>query len=239
MSELIIRDLRNVIGDLEIPEIYQEIIDTVADLDGCWLAGGAALSLYMRDLSDVKDWDLFFDSVEAKEAAAEEFIRLGYSLSQSRSDWSANYFKNENQIQFIDFRNFEGPEDIFSGFDISVCCFAVEGNTMVYTEQARQDVENRVMNFLTTDHPVICLKRIARYGAKGFKPTTQFALDFINEIRGVRTRPSNPPRIVNENGDVMDVDPRENDFDDRENETPYIPINFANITRQEQQADGS
>ena len=55
-----------------LPSIDRQVL-TVAQKIDCWIAGGAALSLYAGDLK-IKDWDLFFKSHDLLVFAKADFL---------------------------------------------------------------------------------------------------------------------------------------------------------------------
>ena len=184
--EIIIQDLKGILDKRNISldnlsDVSKEILSTAQNLEGCWIAGGAPLAIYMNKFNHIKDWDLFFDSDSSRKQAIEVFKDIGFEETYV-SDWSISYKKLGEMVQFITMDNYSKVEDIFKEFDLSVCCFAIEENHICYTYQAKYDVDNMVMNFITTKSPVIFLKRIARYGAKGFKLTTSAVVKFLQRL---------------------------------------------------------
>jgi hypothetical protein len=167
-----------------MPSIDRQVLLTARNLDGCYVAGGAALGLYTGDIKGIKDWDLFFTDCNAHAAATSEFKHLGFEFKKT-TDWSETYEKSEVVVQLITHRFCSGVRNIFDKFDFSVCCFAIDGPDIKYTEQAAEDVAAGQMNLIHTDNLVSCIKRIARYGLKGFKPSTEFAIDLIKMAHDV------------------------------------------------------
>jgi len=164
------RDRRSTL--LILPAISREALLIGQRLHGCCIAGGAPLALYTGDVHKIKDWDLFFHDHSAIGNAVTELNRFGFNYVNS-TNWSDTYEKSGVVVQIVNWRLYHSVEEIFKSFDFSVCCFAVDGPNLVFTKQAAEDVENGELNFLHTDDLIMCLKRIARYGQKGFMPSTE------------------------------------------------------------------
>lgn len=165
------------LNDLNFEE--REILDVAQSIEGCWLAGGAVLAIYCGNLDNIKDWDLFFENEQVLLEVKKELENIGFNETE-KSEFSISFVKNNTMAQLINKFYYEEPINIFSSFDISVCCFAIEDDILVYTKQAKKDVETRTMNFVYTENPSYCIKRIARYAIKGFLPSSSFGDDFAN-----------------------------------------------------------
>jgi hypothetical protein len=163
---------------LILPAISGQVLKVVRSTPDCILAGGAALELYTGDINKIKDWDLFFTNYDALQRAYSVFTSIGFEKIDN-SDWSITLEKSGVIVQLI-IKYF--PKDIrylFDHFDFSVCCFAVCGNDIYYTGQAMMDVKNREFNFISSNNIITSVKRIARYGQKGYTPTTQCVKDLL------------------------------------------------------------
>lgn len=156
-----------------LPSISRQVLSTAQGLDGCWLAGGAALGLYTGDVNKIKDWDLFFKSTGCWRHAREVFENLGF-VKSAESEWSVTFSKAGVDVQLVTRHYYKQFEDIFKKFDFTVCCFAIVGEDICYYKQAKIDVEKGQLNFIYTENLATCMKRIARYGAKGFIPSDAF-----------------------------------------------------------------
>lgn len=157
---------------------HKEVLKLGQEFEGCWIAGGAPLSLYRGTFDQIKDWDLFFDSNESRAEAQVELLNHGFQKS-AETEWSTSYEKNGVIAQTIRHANFDSVESIFESFDLSVCCFAIGENYITFTKQAQEDVQNMVVNFTQTTNPVWCLNRIVKYAMKGFKLTNKSSAEFL------------------------------------------------------------
>jgi len=155
-----------------LPSIDRLVLRTAQSIDGCWIGGGAVLSLFTGDLK-IKDWDLFFKSHSHLKQAKEIFNNIGF-IETSNSEWSITLTKADVDVQLITRFYYNKFEDIFKKFDFSVCCFVIDKDNVCYTSKAKEDVENKQMSFIYTENIATCIKRIASYGKKGYVPTDEF-----------------------------------------------------------------
>ena len=161
---------------------HKEVLYFCKDLDGCWIAGGAPLALYRGKHDQIKDWDLFFNSDESRKEAMSGLLDIGFEQC-NESKWSTSYKKNDIMVQTVRFKNFRDIDHVFKNFDISICCFAIEENNIIFTKQAQQDVENMVFNFAKTKNPAYSLSRIIKYSMKGFKLTNHSMIKFLLNVK--------------------------------------------------------
>jgi hypothetical protein len=133
----------NVSLDLLLP-IENLVIVTAQDLD-CWVAGGAPLALYSGDIKNIKDWDLFFEDVESLILAKNKYKSLGFEETKV-SEWSHSLKQSNVIVQLINRKFYKNVGEIFGNFDLSVCCFAIEGDQFIYSKQAEQRVSVQVDN---------------------------------------------------------------------------------------------
>lgn len=164
-----------------LPGICRSILSLAKKTD-CWIAGGASLALYSGDVNKIKDWDLFFKSPHHLLETRIEFENFGFKHICD-SEWSQSFQMSETIVQFVNRHYYLKVEDIFKKFDFTICCFAVEKDNICFTEQAKNSYETKEFDFIFTENIPTCIKRIARYGAKGFIPSNKFVYDFSNLIK--------------------------------------------------------
>jgi len=167
---------------LVLPSISRLVIATTQKLEGCWLAGGAALALYTGDTHQIKDWDLFFKSWDYWKYAKEVFENLGFKY-KTESEWSHSFELSGVEVQLVTRHFYDKVDEIFDKFDFTVCCFALDGSELCYTREAKRDVEKKELNFIYTENLPTCIKRVARYGAKGYIPSTAFVHDIAKVFK--------------------------------------------------------
>lgn len=167
---------------LVLPSVDRLILNTARKIDGCWIAGGAPLALYTGDVYHIKDWDLFFRSQLEWKMAKKIFEDLSFVQTQE-SEWSVTFNLAGVDLQLVNRHWYEEMEDIFKKFDFSICCFAVDGEYLCYTKSAKYSEKRKEFDFIFTENLPTCIKRIARYGAKGYIPSTQFSVDIAKAFK--------------------------------------------------------
>ncbi len=129
---------------------------------GPWIAGGAARRLYSKEISNYPDIDIFCPNKKIY-----DFIIKDRKLLNTSKN-GAYFLINETiKINLISHEFHETVESLFSTFDLTVCCFATDCDTIAFTPDAAEDVENKVLR--TTNKPTT-LRRLSRYLEYGFLP---------------------------------------------------------------------
>lgn len=183
--EIIFRNLNRymTIHNFQLEPHQLEALELCGELNGCIIAGGAPLAIYQCESKHIKDWDLYFDSNESREEAAKILMRLGFEEIVD-TKLSLTYAKEPIVIQLVK-SNFESVESVFQSFDFHVCCFAIEDNALIFTSEAKRDAEKKLININSIKRPGALIGRIARYGAKGFRPTTRCSWEIMKSIRSM------------------------------------------------------
>jgi hypothetical protein len=176
----VLEDRRSNIYSL--PAIDKLIINTIKGIKGCWIAGGAALALYTGEYNTIKDWDIFLDSPSRWDDVRKIFEDKGF-VKTMESDWSVTFNLGGVDLQLVTRYWYKSVADIFRKFDFTVCCFAIEGEDFCYIMDAKNDAMAKKFNFIYTDNLSVCVKRIARYGAKGYFPSNQFTIDIAKAFK--------------------------------------------------------
>jgi hypothetical protein len=178
--EKVLKDRRSNIHSL--PAIDKLIINTTKNIKGCWIAGGAALALYTGEYNTIKDWDIFLESPSRWEDVRKIFENKGFTKS-TESEWSTTFSLGGVDLQLVTRYWYREVSDIFEKFDFTVCCFAIDGPDFCYIMDAKNDTMSREFNFIHTDNLPTCIKRIARYGAKGYYPSNSFTIDIAKAFK--------------------------------------------------------
>lgn len=168
---------------MSLPSIHRQVLLVVKKTKS-WLAGGAALALYSGETSDIKDWDVFLTSYQHLLSVREELFKIDF-VETSRTDWSVNLEKSGVIVQLVTKNYYNTIKQIFEKFDFTICCFAIDGEYVYFSNQAKEDLDKREFNFIYTENILSCIKRIARYGAKGFVPSNQFVQDISPLFKNV------------------------------------------------------
>lgn len=175
----------------DLPTLDGLILNLIQNMNGCIIAGGSALAMYEGKLNEIKDWDVYFTNTEIFNKLIVELEGMKF-IRDASSAYTYTYKKDNTAVQLIKKRFYQSVEEIFSYFDFTVCCFAVEGNELCFLKTAVKDVATRQYNLIFPANPSMLFTRIARYGAKGFIPSYQCSEDLIDYINGKYT-----PKIEN------------------------------------------
>jgi hypothetical protein len=145
-------------------------------LSGCYLAGGAILSIVTKN--EVSDYDIY---PKSKEAMLEAFHQIYdnncflVSVSDRAVTFKCNDVLNDAGeraiIQVMTFDEFETPEKIFEYFDFSVCMCAFDTDTEQYHfgPEFWQSVASRTLYFNPkTRYPLNSAIRVGKYTSKGY-----------------------------------------------------------------------
>lgn len=167
---------------MSLPSIDRFILKTIMKMDNCWIAGGAALALYTGDMVHIKDWDIFGDP--SSMVILNSILREDGFKKVGISEFGITYEKAGVLVQLITYRYPESVEEIFAEFDFTVCCFAIEKEHFCYFKSAEEDVLTKTINLIRITNLSASIKRIARYGAKGFTPSDSFVEGLSSYIKG-------------------------------------------------------
>ena len=135
---------------------------------GPWLAGGSVRK-FMSDVENKADYDIFFKSQEQCNQYYDELINMG-AVEVQRNIFNRMLTLNGYVIQVIhhEFRN--TLIQTMDRFDMTICQFGYDGTNLVWSEEAKNDVDNGELHFLGTTDPVYNLNRAFKYCSEGFKP---------------------------------------------------------------------
>jgi hypothetical protein len=179
ISENLIQFMENHNSSIySLPAADGLVLSTAQALSGCCIAGGAPLAMFTGEINAIKDWDLFFTSRAAFSEAQKVFEERKFSRTD-KSRFSITYTKHPVIVQFVT-RWYSSIGEIFDNFDFSVCCVAINGQDICYTKTSAKHIKERKYNLIHTETADLCLKRIARYGEKGFFPSEKFITDFLD-----------------------------------------------------------
>lgn len=160
--------------DHQVFKIIEYIKRKGVDLDlekGPWVAGGAALFLYMnKKWPHRSDLDVFFRTVD-------DFKNAEKKLSDTLVSFNLIYQKNptfktmqEKYAQLINFKLFNCKEDLISDFDFSVCQVITDGECILISEDAKKDIEEGLITNIIEKPTSATPFRLAKYSQYGFIP---------------------------------------------------------------------
>ena len=133
----------------------------------CWVAGGALRDYFIEGNCDTsKDIDVFFQNED-------DFKKASLYLNKiTGSDFSngdvTNFTINQRKIQLIGLHNFKNPKETIDSFDFTICCAAVDKQTVYFSEKFLDDIKKKELIIQKLPYPIGTLKRLQRYVKKGF-----------------------------------------------------------------------
>lgn len=147
---------------------------------GPWLAGGSVRKLYFKEMIGQSDWDIWFQSRSQFDDAVAKLERLIGCELKHRSNNAITYSINGESVQLIKRNFYPSVTKLIESFDMTVCQFATDGDTIKTSDLAIGDSNKHIIR-LTKDvtKPGI-MKRITKYVIYGFRPTQEL-LDDIEE----------------------------------------------------------
>ena len=167
---------------LVMKSIDLQVLRTIAQVSGCWAAGGSALAMYIGNVNEIRDWDLFFDSKSSMNKAQELLTNLDFKLAVD-TEYALTLEKSGVLVQLIHRQFYKNIEHIFSTFDFSASCIAIDGNNFIYEEQTIKSIKDKSLEFYGTSNMQHVLYRLTKYGAKGFRPSKKFGPAFYDFVK--------------------------------------------------------
>ena len=145
-------------------------------LKGCYIAGGAILSLATK--TDINDYDIYPKNEEGFADVIYTLHDIGcfvVNISDRAITYKSNDEKNDNGeraiIQVMTYDYFDTPEKIYENFDFSVCMGAFDCDTKQYDFHSDfyPDIATNTLRFNhKTRYPLNSLLRVNKYRQKGF-----------------------------------------------------------------------
>lgn len=145
------------------------------NIENCYLAGGAVLSLITK--TSINDYDIYPKNENGLIRAIEEFRDRGVCINITNK--AATFMLNDETdddgrrrlAQIILGSYFSTPETIFEKFDFSVCMAAYDfDNKTLHThEDTMIDIASRTLRFNhLTQYPLASFVRLKKYRSKGY-----------------------------------------------------------------------
>lgn len=138
----------------------------LSSVEGAILAGGAVRN-FIGKLGKPKDYDYFFTSIEARQAAIQKLKSLGAKLYATRGH-GAVYELDGRYVDVSPVIN--TPQRIIAGFDITANqCYMID-DVVFATKQAMADIKSRTIKLANVPFPTSTLRRVLSLGSRhGFK----------------------------------------------------------------------
>lgn len=134
-------------------KLYNAIIKNLS-MAGWAIAGGAARQIFFDEDFGSTDIDIFALSSENRRAIRNNLSLLAEDIKHSAYATTFHISFNNRliKLQLVgeDWQR-KTIKEIFELFDLHCCMFAINGNTIYYTEKAETDAINKIMNLYMLD----------------------------------------------------------------------------------------
>jgi hypothetical protein len=165
---------------------------------GCFIAGGAITSIfsnkeindvdvYFKDLKSLKNvLQVLFKMADADDDYDKIFDKINDDISSheliytNHTNKSILFTKGDLKLQFIYFKFFNSPQEIFDTFDftINMGAYDCSKGEFVLHESFLKDIAQRRLSVNTkTAFPIISLLRVDKYKQRGYSISKK---DFVN-----------------------------------------------------------
>lgn len=152
--------------------------------DGPWIAGGSLMKTYMGlplEDSDVdvwitpekhKKWRDYKNSKSYDNGMDNPFPEI-FNKKDDENDKLKTYTEeingNRYNIQCIMFGNHSTPEELINSFDLNICQFAFDGETVYIGDSTLESIRTKYMKFVKfPKNKGNVLKRVVKYANRGF-----------------------------------------------------------------------
>lgn len=144
----------------------QPILDIVNSK--VFLAGGALRTIF--DAKDtLVDFDLFFTDLTHIPQVKEKLAAAGYEEIFTCPLGSLfTFLKDSVKIQLVCEKSYKHPSDVLKEFDLTPCCFALDGEFLYSSLQAIRCVRKKRLMLNAVTFPVATFNRILKYYKKGY-----------------------------------------------------------------------
>lgn len=83
------------------------------------------------------------------------------------------------KLQFINIAERKDPISVLEGFDMFQCRIGWDGENMFSDHNSLKSILKKEIKFAKVEYPVVALKRLHKYAAKGYSLSDESAKDFI------------------------------------------------------------
>lgn len=141
---------------------------TVLELMGAhdaFIAGGAVTSVFSSE--KINDFDLFFPSQDALNAACENVLSDPDKTSL-RTDSAVSFIVGGTRIQLVK-AVVGNPDDVIKKFDFTICQAAWDGKQFHFAPDFMQHLSQRRLVYnINSDYPICSLYRARKFIKRGF-----------------------------------------------------------------------
>lgn len=144
----------------------------VLDLLNCskhlWIAGGSVLKYVIKEELGSSDFDVFFKYKIDRLILQHILKEKGFGLSKNTFN-AITYTKDDIIIQLVK-QEYSCMMDCIEDFDLSICKFATDGNTVYTFKHSLEHAANRIFDLDRINNPPSTEGRILKYWLAGFEP---------------------------------------------------------------------
>jgi len=169
-----------------VPHKFKHLLNLRILQDGVWLAGGAIRAM-MGSNEKIDDFDLFFAERPLVERTRKILEDDGFVLKfECPQGFLYTYKKITNngmlKVQIICEHFYRDMEDVMAEFDLTACRFVTDGKTVGFYYSSYRDTKKKRIVFNQMPYPAATLKRIAKYGNKGYYMPGSEAQKFVEHV---------------------------------------------------------
>lgn len=172
--------------DQHLARILTSIQDDLLQGIGCYIAGGSALKLYLKQPLDGSDIDIWFKTQDDYERAVK--LMVNHTLVTTTPN-SATYiinkdatkydFKESIQVQFIQRAFYPSEaEAVFADFDFTICQVIFNNGRLLLSTEAFRDIRDKILRKNPNYEDEITPFRFLKYMHRGYVPT----IKLFNEV---------------------------------------------------------
>lgn len=153
---------------------FRRVANTILQLHAfpnAMLAGGSVMKMFIN-MENTADWDVFFTDKEAYE----EYLDFAKGLLKEEDEpkitpYSTTLYVRGEKLQLINYRYFDGWEELFDSFDLNVCMFGFDAanDKIVHPEDVLKEAYSKQIKFHTIHAPTNTMMHLQRYIQYGFK----------------------------------------------------------------------
>lgn len=157
----------------EFPTRNPQVLEILPKLNNkTFIAGSAALGLYLGMENVYSDIDIFSTDQSGLEAFMKSLLEMGYRLTEVREN-SVNLAnpKYSRNISLIKMTYFDTVEHCLDTFDFRVCQFAATGEEIIFNPDGLIDFLNKRLNVHVINVNQDAIYRLVKYVKKGYYPT--------------------------------------------------------------------
>jgi hypothetical protein len=152
--------------------------------DSVWLAGGALRKTV--DQNDIiADYDLFFrDAETAGQVRTHLWGNAFQTVFTCPNGQLTTHMSSADKlkVQCITKDYYPTPEAVIKTFDLIPCCAITNGTILIGDSRFKESVLDKEVGFNIVTFPAATMKRLIKYGARGYKVPAHVISELFNFI---------------------------------------------------------